>query len=80
MRGGKVSRRVAHLHRTWYQTDAQTSEPEYMGTFSGTVPMDDERQIVNVEWDKPGKGWIEVTFLIPGESHLESDPYPWPIQ
>lgn len=54
------------LMRTWYSTDVNDDEPEYIGTFSGIIPgraLEDGRQIVHVDWSK--KGEVEVTYLIP---------------
>lgn len=70
--------RTQHLHRTWYSTDASTEDPDYVGAFTQTFPRHEDRTVVNVEWDKPGKGWVEVTFLINGEGFASEHPYPWP--
>lgn len=61
-----------HLHRTWYRTDAKDDEPEYVGAFSGTIParaLEDSRQIVSVDWSQ--RGWVEVTYLTPGDGHVK---------
>jgi hypothetical protein len=61
----------AHLHRTWYRTDTKEAEPEYVGAFSGTIPGSAlaEREIVDVDWSE--RGWVQVTYLIRGESHAD---------
>jgi hypothetical protein len=69
-----------HLMRTWYQTDADTQEPEYQGTFSETIPgtaLTGSAQIINVDWNNPAKGWVQVTFLQAGPGHPSDNPYPW---
>lgn len=57
----------SHLFRTIYRTDATVEEPEYIGSFSDTIPDSALRQgqIVNVDWSV--RGWVEVTFLAPGK-------------
>ena len=57
--------------RTVYATDITEDEPQYIGSFSGTIPdsaLSDGRQIVNVDWSVRGE--VEVTYLIPGEGHF----------
>jgi hypothetical protein len=69
-----------HLMRTWYQTDADTKEPAYRGTFSDTIPgliLQDGATMVKVDWDTPAKGWVEVTYLMPGPGSTSENPYPW---
>lgn len=68
-----------HLMRTWYQTDADTKEPDYRGAFSDTIPglILQDSKIVNIAWDSPGKGWVEVTYLTPGPGSTSANPYPW---
>lgn len=59
-----------HLMRIAYRTDAAPDEPEYIGTFSDTIPasaLRDGGQIVGVDWSE--RGSVEVTFLIPGPGH-----------
>jgi hypothetical protein len=53
------------LHRTWYKTDVDDNEPEYVGAFSDPFPDPAMRdaQIVAVDWSEPG--WVEVTYLVP---------------
>lgn len=66
-----------HLMRTIYQTDATTDEPDYLGSFSSTLPASvfrDGWQIVNVDWSK--RGWVEVTYLVPGQ-HLHDGNVPY---
>jgi len=56
-----------HLMRTIYRTDAIEEEPDYLGSFSDTIPasaFSASTQIVNVDWSR--RGWVEVTFLQPG--------------
>lgn len=57
-----------HLMRTIYRTDATEEEPDYYGAFSDTIPASafrgGEKDIVHVDWSH--RGWVEVTFLIPG--------------
>jgi hypothetical protein len=53
------------LMRTWYQTDYDENEPEYVGSFSGVIPnipLMNGSQIIHVDWSTPGQ--VEVTFLI----------------
>jgi hypothetical protein len=68
-----------HLMRTWYSTDADTQEPAYRGAFSDTIPGTalQGATIVNIAWDSPAKGWVEVTYLQPGPGHPSDHPYPW---
>jgi len=70
----------SHLIRIVYRTDATVEEPEYIGSFSDTIPASalDQRQIVHVDWSV--RGWVEVTFLIPGRSDVSGNvPYPGAI-
>lgn len=59
---------MAHLMRTWYSTDADETDPEYMGAFSADIPEKwtdlDGWKIIAVDWSKRGE--VEVTWLIPG--------------
>lgn len=67
----------SHLMRTIYRTDATVEEPEYVGSFSDTIPGSalQQGQIVNVDWSK--RGWVEVTFLVPGQHDGNGNvPYP----
>jgi hypothetical protein len=51
------------LMRTWYPTDTDASDPEYLGAFSGYFPAESEsRRVVAVDWSKPGE--VMVTWLI----------------
>ena len=60
-----MNRQPYHLMRHWYQTDTSDDEPDYEGTQSSTIPGWGDREIVGVDWSR--RGWVEVTFLIPGE-------------
>lgn len=66
-----------HLMRVIYQTDATTTEPDYLGSFSGTIPASafiNGAEIVNVDWSH--RGWVEVTYLSPGgHRHDGNVPY-----
>jgi hypothetical protein len=54
--------RTQRLHRTWYRTDVEDAEPEYLGMFSDPFPAEDpDRKIVKVDWSQ--RGWVEVTWL-----------------
>ena len=54
------------LHRAWYATDTDNSDPNYEGSFSVEIPdpKKSDREIVGVNWSKPG--WVEVTYLLRG--------------
>lgn len=55
------------LMRTWYRTDIDPADPAYRGAFSTHFPAEgDHGRIVAVDWSEPG--WVEVTWLIPGQS------------
>lgn len=56
-----------HLMRTIYRTDATEEEPDYLGSFSDTIPASalDQGEVVNVDWSH--RGWVEVTFLQAGQ-------------
>jgi len=60
--------RECHLMRVTYRTDVTPADPDYVGSFSSTVMVDDDAQIVNVDWSK--RGQVEVTFLMPGAKVL----------
>lgn len=52
------------LMRTWYKTDIENADPEYIGSFSLPFPAEkDGRRIIAVDWSKRGE--VEVTWLIP---------------
>jgi hypothetical protein len=53
------------LFRTWYPTDVDDGDPEYVGTWSGEIPDNEDRgwTIVGVDWSQ--RGQVEVTYLIP---------------
>ena len=59
-----------HLFRADYRTDVSDDDPEYAGSFSDTIPESALRsqQIVGVDWSR--RGWVTVTFLIPGPGHV----------
>jgi hypothetical protein len=66
-----------HLMRTVYRTDATVEEPEYIGSFSDTIPASalGQGRIVNIDWSI--RGWVEVTFLVPGRHDGDGNvPYP----
>lgn len=61
-----------HLMRTVYQTDVTPADGGYAGAFSGTLPaavFRDGWEIVHVDWSQ--RGWVEVTFLVPGPHLVE---------
>lgn len=50
--------------RTWYTTDVNQEDPEYVGSFSAPFPRPNpERQIVDVDWSE--RGVVQVTWLVP---------------
>jgi hypothetical protein len=67
---------VYHLTRVLYRTDATVEEPEYIGSFSSSIPESALRnsQIVNVDWSI--RGWVEVTYLRSGAQDGGNVPYP----
>lgn len=70
-------RSSGHLLRSLYRTDATVEEPEYIGSFSDTIPGSalEQGTIVNVDWSI--RGWVEVTFLILGPHDGDGNvPYP----
>lgn len=53
------------LMRTWYPTDAEGDDTEYVGAFSGEFPHETpDRRIVAIDWSV--RGVVEVTWLIGG--------------
>ena len=66
---GETMTKLAHLMRTHYKTDYDPDEPEYNGKFSASLPLNEDGQIVNVDWSEPG--WVEVTWLISGRSTVD---------
>lgn len=57
--------KMQKLMRTWYSTDVDESDPDYVGAFSAPFPAEDAtRKIVSVDWSKRGE--VEVTWLISG--------------
>jgi hypothetical protein len=51
------------LERTWYKTDIDPSDADYVGTFSAQFPAEDAtRRIVRVDWSPRGE--VEVTWLV----------------
>lgn len=67
------------LMRTWYRTDIDDNDTEYVGAFSDPFPAEgrDGRRIVDVDWATPGE--VQVTWLIPdivGRSLREPDQTP----
>jgi len=66
---------MAHLMRTWYITDVDSAEPEYVGVFSSTIPdtfLADGAQVVSVDWSE--RGQVEVTYLLPGDRRVSHPP------
>jgi hypothetical protein len=53
---------MAHLLRTWYKTDVEAGEPEYVGAFAYGIPNDVPGTIVDVDWSE--RGSVQVTFLV----------------
>lgn len=54
------------LHRAWFSTDYNAEEdPEYVGAYSGAFMLDDNQQIVDVDWSVPGE--VCVTYLGPDD-------------
>lgn len=68
---------ACHLMRMVYRTDATVEEPEYIGSFSDSLPGSamTPGKIVNVDWSI--RGWVEVTFLVNGPHEGGGNvPYP----
>jgi hypothetical protein len=65
----------SHLFRTQYCTDVSDDEPEYKGMVSTTIPASalEQGKIVHIDWSE--RGWVEVTFLIPGRSVIPEVPF-----
>lgn len=60
------------LHRMWFSTDYNTEEdPQYVGSFSGAFMLDDNQQIVDVDWSVPGE--VCITYLSPDDNHRAID-------
>ncbi len=51
------------LHRTWYNTDVNEDDPDYIGIFSDKIPARafEDSIIVDVDWSERGK--VQVTYL-----------------
>jgi hypothetical protein len=55
--------KTKHLHRAWYPTDVDDTDPEYIGAFSGSYPYPrDDAVIVDVDWSE--RGQVQVTYLV----------------
>jgi hypothetical protein len=52
------------LMRTWYKTDTNDNDPEYIGAFSDSIPdrAVEEQTIIDVDWSVTGE--VQVTFLV----------------
>jgi hypothetical protein len=51
------------LMRTWYPTDVDPDQPEYVGAFSDPFPdQGNQARIVAVDWSTPGE--VEITWLV----------------
>ena len=61
--GGAVNRRTVRLMRMTVPTDISADDPDYWGAFSGPFVVEDDRQIVDVDWSVHGE--VTVTYLIP---------------
>jgi hypothetical protein len=58
-----MTRRRVHVRRYYVRTDYDAAEPEYLGLRSGAFMLDDNQQIVDVDWSVPGE--VCVTYLEP---------------
>lgn len=58
-----MTTRTKRLVRTWYRTDVDTNDPEYVGTRSAPIPASVTDEIVAVDWSVPGE--VQVTYLVP---------------
>jgi hypothetical protein len=51
--------------RTWYDTDVDDADPNYIGIYSAVIPASafrDGHIIVDVDWSERGK--VQVTYLV----------------
>lgn len=67
-----MTRRRVRLMRMWVKTDYDpTQDPDYVGAYSGAFMVDDNQQIVDVDWSVPGE--VCVTYLTPDSDRRQVD-------
>lgn len=61
---------MKRLMRTWYKTDVEPGDEEYVGSFSGPIPDNVVGKIVAVDWSKRGE--VEVTYVVEDDGTLHT--------
>jgi hypothetical protein len=51
------------LQRTWYKTDVNDDDPDYVGSFSDPIPDPESHDSVIVDVDWSERGLVQVTYL-----------------